>query len=177
MGWAWTFVRSYAVLRGCSALHWGCMLAGQLCSTLSPLFDQQSVQAWSSHKDGRGIKGREHARFLKAYACHWHPVIAAFYWTRQITVQICSQLPSPAPKTLITYQLSVFAPFWICFSKLSHKRELLSAVFCVWLLRLKHDDSEIHPCGCTDQSVVHFTAEYLFIVVSFSLSGLVLRQI
>ena len=44
--------RACAVLWGSSALYCRCTLAGGLCPILSPLFDQQSIQA-CSHGDGR----------------------------------------------------------------------------------------------------------------------------
>lgn len=93
------------------------MLAGQLPSILAPLLALATVQDIFSHRDRRGIKGWEHTKFLSLDLLLQHTVIAASLLTNKASshVQICSQLPSPTPKILISYQLSVFTSLNLLF--------------------------------------------------------------
>lgn len=53
------------------------------------------------------------------------------------------------------------------FSRISFKCNRRYIVFYVWLLTLKHNDFEIHPCSYTYQSFIPFYWWIVFVVVIF----------
>lgn len=69
-------------------------------------------------------------------------------------VQICSQLPSPTLRSLLATSYLFSPPFEFAFLKCHISGILICSLLCL-ACRLKHNDSEIHPCCCTDQYIVH----------------------